>query len=67
MSFGFTPHVPANARPMQVKFFRAQSLEELQNSINRWLSENAQREVVDVRQSVFEAASSVLVSVWYVE
>jgi hypothetical protein len=69
MTLGFTPRTRAEEPPLQVRFFRARDVSELESQINAWLAEQRKREVVDVRQSTVPdgGGAEVLISVWYVD
>jgi hypothetical protein len=73
MSFGITPpHVSGAAKPMQVRFFQERSLDALERTINAWLAQNPQREIVEIRQSVVAEGMTrgdreFIVSLWYIE
>lgn len=74
MTADFVPHVRSTPSPIQVRFFRANDLDELEEILNTWLGERPDREIVHVRQSVIAGsrelgrdAPVLVVSVWYVE
>lgn len=57
---------------MQVRFFRERSAQALEDAINAWLAERKEREIVEVRQSVWNERGSqggdeLIVSVWYID
>ena len=55
---------------MQVRFFQEPGIAGLETTINDWLSEDARREIVDVRQTAIttpERGVEIVISVWYME
>ncbi|MCI0437182.1 MAG: hypothetical protein L0271_26630 [Gemmatimonadetes bacterium] len=64
------PHISAEQRPLQVRFFQEPDVAALEAAINAWLQQAPRREIVDVRQSVLPAAGGtreLIVSVWYID
>lgn len=57
---------------MQVRFFRESSTRALEEEINAWLAERREREIVEIRQSVWnergaQGGDELIVSVWYID
>lgn len=74
MEHNITPPRVRIQRTMQVRFFQERNLEALQDTLNEWLAQRADREIVEIHQSVLaepggRAATDreVIVSVWYIE
>jgi len=55
--------------PMQVRIFQGSAPEDLEVRVNRWLAEDARREIVEVRQNAvtLNGAVEIVVSVWYLD
>ncbi|MGH7502258.1 MAG: hypothetical protein ACREL7_10930 [Longimicrobiales bacterium] len=70
MGIGHFPRVPADRKPMQVRFFQEGDIADLETAINHWLAVSPRREIVDIRQSVLSTQAGgreLLVSVWYID
>lgn len=57
---------------MQVRFFRGRTPQALEEEINAWLAERREREIVEIRQSVWnergvQGGDELIVSVWYID
>lgn len=70
MTFGQSPRIHTERKPLQARFFQEPDIAVLESAVNSWLALKPRREIVDVRQTALPGAGNsheIILSIWYVD